>query len=207
MGIKDLKAKLKVEKYTLVIAKHVIRKVRPYEFFNNAQAAYKKDVKVQETMFFAYPDNVLRVKELDEGAKGLDAGVKGLDAGVKGLIKHNFDEDMTELPMVVDAFAGAYYGTDEWETNSSGGYSNYVSHLLTDHVPMDFIYTDQETKHDCRVVFANTVGLIGSRGMLDNTKVFEPLKFKDLKELNMELLKPLIKGMVKIINTHSDTLQ
>jgi len=58
--ISDLQERLakKGLEYTLVIAKHLVRKVRTPNFFLNAQAAYKNGGTTQETMFFAFPKDL-----------------------------------------------------------------------------------------------------------------------------------------------------
>merc|ERR1711964_831406 len=94
--INELKDALEKEDvgYTLVIAKHIVRKVRPDIYFNNAQAAYKKETKQLETMFFAYPTKLEKqmVPVYGSGREG--------DA--------LFDDKLTQAPpKVVDAFARA----------------------------------------------------------------------------------------------------
>merc|ERR1711964_537269 len=90
--IKELQKDLKKKglEYTLVIAKHLVRKYRPYNFFRNAQAAYKTEETTQETMFFAFP------KDLK--------------------VEHTFDDalDGIEKKELVCAFAGADQTEEKW---------------------------------------------------------------------------------------------
>jgi len=186
--------------YRLVIANHVVRKCRPEIFFNNAQAAYKRDAKVEETNFFAYP-------------KTYKVGHKEFDLKEGSFITHTFDETMAGIPMVVDAFAGAFHSVEEWQrkisqkTDAKRAYDTYISHLLTDHVPIDFVYTDPVTKTKTRVLFANTASLIGDRGILDNIAAFKGLKLNHMEELSKQLLIPLTDEMIKLIEENKKVLQ
>merc|ERR1711964_971644 len=92
--IKELQKDLKKKglEYTLVIAKYLVRKFRPFNFFRNAQAAYKTEETKQETMFFAFPKDM------------------------KMKVDHKFDDVLDEKANkeIVCAFAGADHTEKTW---------------------------------------------------------------------------------------------
>jgi len=111
--IKDLQSRLAEEglEYTLAISNHVVRKRRPSNFFNNAQAGFKRDVFVQETMFFAFPTERAAT------------------------ISHPFDDKLESRPTkVADAFAGADRSEEQWDALSmqieKDGHDTYLHNLL-----------------------------------------------------------------------------
>jgi len=119
---------------------------------------------------------------------------------------------------VVDAFAGAYYGKNLWEgiidkirveklvdgIIVEEGYDDYLPHLLSDHVPIYFDYNHKGS--DYRVLFANTGSLIGARGITDNKADFGDITLGDLEEWSKELVRPLLRGMMKLIEDNRPVL-
>merc|ERR1711964_442224 len=74
-----------------------------------------------------------------------------------------------------------------------------LKHLLSDHVPIYFDYADDKSKSNYRVLFANTGSLIGQRGITDNKQHFGDITLRNLEEWSKQLVKPLLKGMVTLI--------
>jgi len=185
--------------YTLVIAKHIVRKRRPGIFFNNAQAAYKFEVQAQDTMFFAYPTSLK--DQVTINPEAFDRDFAWIKEG----------QPLAEQTMpskVVDAFAGAAYGKHFWKGIIGGGkYKAYLEYLLSDHVPIYFDYAD-EAGSNYRVLFANTGSLIGARGVTNNKQTFgDNITFKDLKNWSKELWKPLLQGMIDLIKENRVVLE
>jgi len=189
-NIRELKDRLEALDYTLVIARHIVRKRRPDMFFNNAQAAYKFEVQAQETMFFAYPTSKKDNVTIDINRDGTKL----------------FNTDLEEMPSkakVVDAFAGAAY--KNWKGIVGGRYEKYLPYLLSDHVPIYFDYTDKTGSY--RLLFANTGSLIGERGITDNKTQFGDITLEDLKKWSKELVIPLLNGMIALINDNRIVLK
>merc|ERR1711964_274340 len=82
-----------------------------------------------------------------------------------------------------------------------------LKHLLSDHVPIYFDYADEKSKSNYRVLFANTGSLIGERGITDNKQHFGDITLVDLEEWSPKLVKPLLKGMVTLIEKNQDVLE
>jgi len=123
---------------------------------------------------------------------------------------------------IVDAFAGAAESLKTWEnmlkstTQAPFGemtYEKYLSHLLSDHVPIyfDFKIKDPKSKTPTvhRILFANNASLLAKRkGMVDNSDAFGPnINEKQLEQWSKELVKPLIRGTVKLISDYKLELE
>merc|ERR1711964_22636 len=192
-NIKTLKDNLAKIGYTLVIAKHIIRKRRPNNIFQNAQGIYKFEITTEETMFFAYP------------------------TGLKEKINYTFqdisfdDEIDTDIaPEIVDAFAGSIEKPATWENIISKiketGYKEYLPYLLSDHVPMYLDFNDKGI--DYRFMFANNVSLLGDRGVIDNSTRFGlDIDVKQLEQWSKELVKPIMRGTIALIKQYKPLLE
>jgi len=116
---------------------------------------------------------------------------------------------MEKKKEIVCAFAGAAHTGDKWKRDITPGISckSYADNLLSDHVPVDFNYTDSE---GCvhHVLFANCASLLDeSRGVVDNSKDFGNITFDDLQKWSDALVDPLIRGTIRMINTNIDVLK
>merc|ERR1711964_195364 len=121
---------------------------------------------------------------------------------------------------IVDAFAGAAESLKTWEnmlkstTQAPFGemtYEKYLSHLLSDHVPIYFDFKDPKSKTPTvhRILFANNASLLSKRkGMVDNSDAFGPnIHVKQLEQWSKELVEPLIRRTVKLIIDYKPELE
>merc|ERR1711964_340683 len=120
---------------------------------------------------------------------------------------------------IVDAFAGAAESLKTWEnmlkstTQAPFGemtYEKYLSHLLSDHVPIYFDFKDPKSKTPTvhRILFANNASLLAKRkGMVDNSDRFGKIEVAQLEQWSKDLVKPLIQGTMKLISGYKPELE
>merc|ERR1711964_662952 len=122
---------------------------------------------------------------------------------------------------IVDAFAGAAESLKTWEnmlkstTQAPFGemtYEKYLSHLLSDYVPIyfDFKIKDPKSKTPTvhRILFANNASLLAKRkGMVDNSDRFGKIEVAQLEQWSKDLVKPLIQGTMKLISGYKPELE
>lgn len=214
-GIKNINKlieKLFSINYITLISKYIIFKTRPFNFFNNAQTAFKNGDELVETMILCIPlDLYLKYKNNNEFF--FDKKNYFISIDEKNNMKKVKIEDFYEYKL--NAFQGTEYITKTGKLNVS--YNDIFNYnnggtLISDHIP---IYLDLG---DTRILYANNASLIGSRGINNNmnnkklwksdllllnkdqsaNKVNKNIKYLD--KLSISLLKIILKNNLSLIN-------
>lgn len=194
--ITNMAIRLKEMGFNLLISRYVVTKRRPRNFFQNSQSAEKGyEQNIEETMFIAYPI-CLQGRMTFDSSRYFIVGT---------------DEVKNAMEMRVNtiwAFEGASLGFDaDMEQGWEGiDICNYHEFLFSDHIP---IYCDID---GLRLVVANNVSVMGSRGINYNQEKFtSKMNLKYLEEVSNEILMPffhqtlhnLIKSLINTEAGHS----
>ena len=173
--ITQLAIRLKEMGFNLLISRYVVTKRRPRNFFQNSQSAEKGfEENIEETMFIAYPI-CLQGRMTFDPTRYFIVGTNEKNNAAQMFIN------------TIWAFEGASLGFDPDMDEGWEGIDicNYHEFLFSDHIP---IYCNID---DLRLVVANNVSVMGSRGINYNQDKFSSLmNLKYLEEISNEILMP-----------------
>ena len=159
--------------YNMLLSKFAPIKIRPRNFFQNAQSAEKGfENSNEETMFIAYPMCLQSSVAFDHTKYFIATSDES-----KNLREMNYHQ--------IWAFEGSHLGFNDNDKEGWEGIniSNYHEYLFSDHMP---IYMDI---NGIRIIAANNVSIMGSRGVNYNQENFMPgIKVNDLEKLTNEVL-------------------
>lgn len=198
-------------KYIVLVSKNIIYKTRPYNFFNNAQSAFKNGDEPVETMIICIPLKIyFKYKYKNEFY--FDDKNYFISIDSKNKMKNITVNDFYKNKL--NAFQGSEYITKTGKINISYNDifdSNKGGALISDHVP---IYLDIG---NFRLIFSNNASLIGGVGInnnMGNKKMWKGqlllLKknqtdkqvnnnIKYLDKLSTELIKIILKNNLSLI--------
>jgi hypothetical protein len=156
-GITQMGNMLRENGYNLLISRNIPTKIRPRNFFQNAQSAEKgfKDDN-EETMFIAYPTHLQALVSFDQERYFI--------------VNENPIKNMEKIiEMTIWAFEGAHLGFDKNDGEGWEGINicNYHEFIFSDHMP---IYMDID---GIRIIATNNVSVRGTRGVNYNMNLFD----------------------------------
>lgn len=163
-GITNIKLfgkKLDKMGYSCIISRHIVAKYRPYNFFQNAQAATKGGKWTnEETMFIAFPKK----------------SVSQFDNSHYMLVQPKLQ--ITDFyPNYSYAFEGVIGRSNRDTVLKNINKNNFYNRLFSDHVPMAMIFENYN------IIFSNNVSINSNRGINNNKRNFR-VSSKKLKELS-----------------------
>ena len=171
--------------HSILISRKIVSRKRPFDFFNNSQSCYKQEkTNIEETMLAIIPNNIVKSKKFS------------YDTNRYFLCT---SKDIGKLSSkYVKEYSRQYWAFNGANDNLKGNikYGNYQNRLLSDHFPIFFDF------YDTRFIFGNNASLIGTRGIINNSKLFKDYINKDpkiLKDKTRELMPYIYLELVKIL--------